>query len=255
VEVFVEPVKEYRFLLVLRGEGLSSRVAETDPQRTGVAPRSPRALDAAAEATATALGSFLDQARRLLADEPKANMCLLRGFSQRPSWPSLPDIYGMRAAAAAAYPMYRGAARLVGMEVLDAGDSFDTELDAVARSWADFDFFFVHFKKTDSAGEDGDFDRKVQMIESVDAAIPRLLELQPDVLAVTGDHSTPSQLKSHSWHPVPLLLWAPATCRPDEVSRFGERPCMAGGLGPRMPATDLMPLLMAHAGRLEKFGA
>lgn len=255
IELHVEAEKEYRFVLVLRGAGLSGEVTETDPQHTGHAPHRPSPLAAAATTTARALDRFVARAGEVLAAEHPANMVLLRGFSMLPNWPRFPEVFGVRAAAVAAYPMYRGAARLVGMDVIDAGESWDTELDALARCWADHDFFFLHFKKTDSAGEDGDFDRKVALIEEVDAAIPRILDLRPDVLVVTGDHSTPAVMKTHSWHPVPVLLWAPATVRSDSVARFGERPCLAGGLGPRIPATQLMPLAFAHAGRFEKYGA
>lgn len=254
VEVLVDTVKEYRFLLVLRGEGLSPEVDDTDPQQTGHRPLRATAQQPAARHTAELVQQFVEQARDVLADEEHGNMVLLRGFSSRPDWPTLPDIYGVRAAAAASYPMYRGVAQLVGMDVLDAGDSFESELEAVERHWDEHGFFFVHFKKSDSAGEDGDFARKVELIESVDAAVPRLMHLEPDVVVVTGDHSTPARLRSHSWHPVPVLLWSPS-CRPDPVQQFGESSCLAGGLGPRLPAKDLMPLAFAHAGRLGKLGA
>jgi 2,3-bisphosphoglycerate-independent phosphoglycerate mutase len=181
-------------------------------------------------------------------------MVLLRGFSQRPQWPPISEAFGLRPAAIAAYPMYRGVAELVGMDVLETGDSLAEELDVLKKRWNDYDFFFVHVKKIDSAGEDGDFGRKVALIEEVDQNLPRLLDLAPDVLLVTGDHSTPSALRSHSWHPVPVLLHA-RRCRPDRVSRFGERECLGGALGPRFPAVDLIPLALAHAGRLGKFGA
>jgi 2,3-bisphosphoglycerate-independent phosphoglycerate mutase len=254
VELFVDTVKEYRFLLVLRGENLSPEVADTDPQQTGRQPLRAEAQRTGARRTAELVQRFVEQAGTVLADEEQGNMVLLRGFSSRPDWPTLPEIYGVRAAAAASYPMYRGVAQLVGMEVLDACDSFESELEAVERHWNDYDLFFVHFKKTDSAGEDGDFARKVELIESVDAAVPRLLHLEPDVVVATGDHSTPAGLRNHSWHPVPALLWGSA-CRPDPVQQFGESSCLAGGLGPRLPATDLMPLAFAHAGRLGKLGA
>jgi 2,3-bisphosphoglycerate-independent phosphoglycerate mutase len=253
-EVFVETVKEYRFLLVLRGEGLEPELADTDPQHTGQEPLDPEARSDAAERTARAVAAFVAGARKALADEEQANMVLLRGFSSRPSWPTLPELFGIRAAAVATYPMYRGVAALVGMDVLDSCGELDDELDTVAAHWHDHDFFFVHFKPTDSAGEDGDFARKVELIEAADRALPRLLELGPDVLVVTGDHSTPSKMRSHSWHPVPVLLWA-GTCRSDGVEVFGERACLAGGLGPRLPAVDLLPLALAHAGRFDKLGA
>jgi 2,3-bisphosphoglycerate-independent phosphoglycerate mutase len=254
VEVFVETVKEYRLLLVLRGDGLSGELSDTDPQEIGEEPLEPKPSSAEAEETASLVREFVDQARQILADHHPANMLLLRGFSKLPDWPSFEKVFGLRAAAIAAYPMYRGVAKLVGMDVLNTGVSIGEELETLKTHWKDYDYFFFHVKPTDSAGEDGDFDRKVQLIEEVDAVVPQLLALEPDVLLVTGDHSTPSLLKYHSWHPVPVLLWS-RHCRQDGVDRFGERACMAGGLGPRIPAVDLMPLALANAMRLEKFGA
>ncbi len=197
---------------------------------------------------------FVAEAGERLRDEDPANMVLLRGFARLPSWPAFPDATGLRAAALADYSMYRGVARLIGMESLDPGHSMAEKIDRAREAWERFDFFFLHHKSTDAAGEDGDFERKMREIEKIDAALPALLALHPDVLVVTGDHSTPSSLAAHSWHPVPVVLWSPR-CRPDRVGAFGERECMAGGLGPRLPATDLMPLVLAHAERLDKFGA
>lgn len=254
VELFVEPVKEYRLLLALRGDDLSDQIADTDPQDVGERPLEPEPLTPDAEETAQLVSRFLDQARDILADQHPANYVLLRGFARRPDWPSMRDVFGLHAAAIAAYPMYRGVAQLVGMEVLETGTEVEEEFDTLEAHWNNFDFFFLHVKRIDSAGEDGDFDGKMALIEEADAMIPRLLELEPDVILVTGDHSTPAKMKYHSWHPVPALLWSDV-CRPDSVARFGERACAAGGLGPRLPATDLMPLALAHAGRLEKFGA
>jgi 2,3-bisphosphoglycerate-independent phosphoglycerate mutase len=149
--------------------------------------------------------------------------------------------------------MYRGLAKLVGMEVLDTGGTIAEEFDTLARHYSDFDFLYLHIKQTDSAGEDGDFERKVEVIEEVDALLPRLIALEPEVIVVTGDHSTPALLKAHSWHPVPLLLYS-RWCRPESVHEFSERACALGALG-RFPATQVMPLALAHALRLEKFGA
>lgn len=254
VELFVLPEEGYRFVLILRGANLSADLADSDPQRTGVAPQTPRAYNAGAERTALLVEQFLSQARQRLADHAPANMVLLRGFAQRPNWPTFADAYGLRAAAIAAYPMYRGVARLLGMKTLETEEAPSAKLEVLARHWSEFDFFFVHVKRMDSAGEDGNFARKVALIEEVDAQIPRLLALKPDVVVVTGDHSTPSVLRQHSWHPVPTLLWS-AYCRPDEVERFGERACIGGALGPRLPAHELMPLVLANALRLEKYGA
>jgi 2,3-bisphosphoglycerate-independent phosphoglycerate mutase len=181
-------------------------------------------------------------------------MVLLRGFSKRPRWPSFSDVFGLDAAAIASYPMYRGVARLLGMRALDTAETVEGEIATLAASFAAHDFFYLHVKGTDSAGEDGDFDRKVAAIETFDALLPRVLDLGPEVVIVTGDHSTPAVLRRHSWHPVPVVLWA-KRCRPDAVRSFGETACVAGGLGPTIPATHLMPLAVAHAQRLDKFGA
>jgi 2,3-bisphosphoglycerate-independent phosphoglycerate mutase len=254
VEVFVETVKDYRFLIVLRGEDLYADLADTDPQETGVKPLEPKALTSKSEKSAELLRQFLDQAKVRLRDHHPANMILLRGFAKRPDWPSFEETFGIRALAIACYPMYRGVAKLVGMEVAEATDNIKNEFSLLEQHWQDFDFFFLHIKPTDSSGEDGDYDRKVRIIELVDQLLPRLMDLKPDVVIVTGDHSTPSRLRSHSWHPVPVILWS-EVCRADEVKTFSERACIHGGLGPRLPATELMPIALANALRIEKFGA
>lgn len=254
VQTFVEPVKEYRFVLVLRSENLTGPLTETDPQRLGIAPLPVKALRPEAEHTAAEFNQWIAQARAILADHSPANMVTLRGLDKNPGLPSMKEVYGLRAAAIAAYPMYRGAARLVGMDVLPTGESVEEEMESLKTHWASYDFFFVHVKKIDSAGEDGDFDRKVSLIEQVDKVIgPTIQQLQPDVVVVTGDHSTPALLRSHSWHPVPVLLYS-RHCRSDEVQHFSERECARGALG-RFPATEIMPLALANALRLTKFGA
>ena len=253
VETFVRPVKEHRFVVVWRGPGLSGAVADTDPQATGVPPLAPEPLDAAAARTAEVAAEFVRQAREILADEPKANGMVLRGFAGRPALPSYEELYGLRAAAIAVYPMYKGLARLAGMTLVGEATTLGEQLDVLAGCWNDFDFFFLHFKYTDSTGEDGAFERKVARIEELDAVMPRIEALGPDVLIVTGDHSTPSRLRSHSWHPVPTLLVAD-TCRPDGLTGFSERDCLRGGFG-IFPAKHLMLLAMAHAERLGKYGA
>ncbi len=254
VEIFVEPEKEYRFVLVLRGKNLSDHLDDTDPQRTGLEPLPARGLDDEAKETADLVNQFVEKAREVLADDAPANMALFRGFSKKPDWPQFPDVFGIRSAAIASYPMYRGVSRLVGMDVLDAGETVESEFETLKQYWNDYDFFFFHVKKSDSAGEDGDYQRKASVIEATDKLLPEILDLKPDVVIVTGDHSTPSVMKSHSWHPVPVILWS-KLCRSDYVTTFGERACMTGGLGPRIPAMELMPIAMANAGRLEKFGA
>jgi 2,3-bisphosphoglycerate-independent phosphoglycerate mutase len=252
-EVFFRHEREHRVLVVVRGEGLDPRVSDTDPQAVGVPPLPPRALAPQAERTARVVTALLEGARRVLAGEPRANGLLLRGFDAHRELPAFPDRYGLRAAALAVYPMYRGVARLLGMEVLGAPQDLGEEVELLGKHWEEADFFFLHHKDADSAGEDGDRARKVAAIERLDAALPDVLALGPDVLAVTGDHATPSQLASHSWHPVPVVVWG-RRCGRDDVDRFGERWCLHGGLG-RRPSTDLMPLLLATAGRLAKFGA
>ena len=223
VEIEVKPVKEHRFVAVFRGPGLSAEVEETDPQKTGAAPLPAKARTPAAQKTADLVNQWVAEARKLLQTEPQANALTLRGFSADPNLPKFPEIYKLKAACVAVYPMYKGVAQLVGMEVQKfQGDRPADEFGQVKKIWNDYDFFFVHIKPTDSRGEDGDFDGKAKVIEGVDQALPALLALKPDVLLVTGDHSTPAKLKSHSWHPVPLLLWAPATTRRDVQDHFGE---------------------------------
>ncbi|MEI6240430.1 MAG: 2,3-bisphosphoglycerate-independent phosphoglycerate mutase [Planctomycetia bacterium] len=253
VETFVKPVKEHRFVVVFRGQGLDGGVADTDPQAVGVAPLAPAPVVPAAARTAEVAQEFVRQARAILANEPKANGMVLRGFASKPALPSYAELYGLRAAAIAVYPMYKGLARLAGMTLVGKAQSLDEQIDELARHWEEFDFFFLHFKYTDSTGEDGNFAEKVRRIEDLDRALPRIEALRPDVLIVTGDHSTPSRLKSHSWHPVPTLLVAD-TCRPDGLTAFSERDCLRGGFG-IFPAKHLMLLAMAHAGRFGKFGA
>lgn len=253
VEVFVRHVKEYRLVIVFRGEGLGGKVNDTDPQKTGVPPLDPVGADAPSQKTADIAKQFLAQARDILKDDLPANLLTMRGIDKMPAVPTYKEVYGLRAAAIAVYPMYRGLARLVSMDILDAGQTLTDQMDCLKAAWNDYDFFFVHFKYTDSTGEDGNFEAKVQRTEELDAAIPRITELNPDVLVITGDHSTPAKMKSHSWHPVPVLL-ASEMCRPDRCQEFGESECITGGLG-QFPAKYLMGFAMAHAGRLEKFGA
>jgi 2,3-bisphosphoglycerate-independent phosphoglycerate mutase len=253
VEVMFESVREHRALLVLRGDGLREEIAETDPQKTNMLPISPRALIPAAEPTAALFSEIVDQARKVLFDEARANMILLRGYARYRRYPSIEERFGLNALAIASYPMYRGIARLLGMDIAMPTDSIRAEVDSLRDNYTKYDFFFMHVKPTDSRGEDGNFEAKVKVIEEVDTLIPLVTGLKPDVLVVTGDHSTPAVMASHSWHPVPVLL-AAETCRPDRVERFGERDCSQGGLG-RIPMVYLMGLALAHAKRLEKFGA
>ena len=253
IEIFVEPVKEHRFVVVFRGHGLGGSVADTDPQLTGVPPLDPRANDNASERTAQVAKEFLAQAKKILAPHPKANFHTMRGFANKPTLPSYKEVYGLNAAAIAVYPMYKGLARLVGMDVVGSAQSLSEQIDTLEQVWAKYDFFFIHFKYTDSTGEDGNFAEKVKRIEELDAILPRIAKLNPTVMIVTGDHSTPSYLKAHSWHPVPTLLVSDC-CRPDPHITFNETTCITGGLG-QFEAQYLMTLAMANAGRLGKFGA
>lgn len=253
VRTIVRPVKEHRFVAVFRGEQLAGEVTDSDPQKTGVPPEAVTAVRSEAERMAHIANEFLKRAQDALSQHQPANMVLLRGFSKHPHFPAMGEVYGLSPAAIAGYPMYRGLAKLVGMKLLNPGAGIGEEFMTLKKHYNDYDFFFLHIKDSDSAGEDGDFQRKVSVIEEVDSLIPLLNDLEPDVLAVTGDHSTPSVLKSHSWHPVPVMLCS-KWCRRDAVNEFSESACLSGGLG-HIPATEFMPLAMANALKLTKFGA
>ncbi len=251
-DISVHPGKDYRFVLTIQGPGLGARVSDTDPRPPDESPSPALALDHDSVATADAANAFVSAARYRLAGRDRANMVLLRGFSKAPDWPQMPRAYRLAPAAIAAYPMYRGLAQLLGMSVLPTGDTFDHELDTLERSFDDHDFFFLHYKPADAAGEDGDFDAKVAALEQLDQRIPRLLDLDIDTLVVAGDHSTPAVLASHSWHPVPLLISAPHTAG-DGVEALTERACRAGSIG-SVPASSVMMLALANAGKLTRFG-
>ena len=253
IELFVSPVREHRFIVVFRGKGLTPNVSNSDPQQIGVVPKSIVALNPKAARLATVAGKFLAQAKVTLAGHYPANMVLLRGFSRHPHLPFMSEIYKLTPASIASYPMYRGLAKLVGMEVLETGTTIEDEFATLKQSYANYDFFFLHVKGADSAGEDGDFDRKVRILEQIDSNLPELTSLEPDVIVVTGDHSTPALLRGHSWHPVPVILYS-KWCRPDRIREFSETACASGGLG-RFPATQVMLLAMANALKLNKFGA
>ena len=251
VDVSVYPVRDHRFVLVLSGEGLDERVTETDPQALGVPPMEAEAAVAEAEKTVQAVRSFTQQAREILGERSSANMVLLRGFSALPDLPDMGKTYRLNPAAIAAYPMYRGLAHLVGMKVIPTGMAFDDELDTLERHFHEHDFFFLHYKPADAAGEDGDFAGKVEALEYLDARLPRLLELDIDTLVVAGDHSTPAIMGSHSWHPVPLLVKS-SIYGGDGVGEFTNA-CASGSIG-RIPAVSVMTIALANAGKLHKFG-
>ncbi len=253
VEIFVEPVKEHRFVLVFRAAGLGDAVADTDPQVVGVRPLPAKGSTPSSEKTADIVNQFVAKTEALLKNDAPTNGITLRGFANMPKIATMEELYGLRSASIAVYPMYKGLARLVGMDILDAGQTLADQIARLTSVWNDYDFFFLHYKYTDSTGEDGNFPAKVQMIEAFDAIIPQVRALNPDVLIVTGDHSTPSKMKSHSWHPVPTLLVS-EMCRNDGVTEFSESACLRGGLG-QFEAKHLMLLAMAHAGRFGKYGA
>ncbi len=253
-EVSITHEKEYRAVVVFKGEGLSRSLADSDPQRVGLEPLPVNPTDDSSEAKKSAelANAFVEKANEILKDQHPANTVLLRGFGMHPALPSFDETYNLNAAAIASYPMYKGLARLAGMELLKEGEGIAGEFQTLKENWDDHDFFFVHVKPTDAAGEDGDFERKAKVIEEVDALIPDLLDLGPDALAITGDHATPARLKSHSWHGVPFLLNSPYTLPTAES--FGERPCAGGVLG-EFPAEEIMGLLMGHALKLNRYGA
>ncbi len=253
VEIILRPGMEHRFVLILRGEGLGEEVKDTDPQKEGLPPYEPQALKKEAEKTARVLKIFLEKAHQIIKDEPKANAILLRGFSRSPHIEEFPERYGVRALAIAIYPMYKGIARLFGFDTPEVEGDFQDEIKLLRDKWFDYDFFFLHYKDPDKAGEDGDFKKKVERIEYLDRFIPQILALRPDVLVITGDHSTPPLLHSHSWHPSPVLLYSQyAGSR--TATRFTEKECVNGYLG-QFPARALMSLMLANALRLGKFGA
>ncbi|GIW26684.1 MAG: putative 2,3-bisphosphoglycerate-independent phosphoglycerate mutase [Meiothermus sp.] len=258
VQVSFYTESEHRFVVILRGEGLSEQVSDTDPQKTGVPPlqAEPKTAGAGSQRTARVLNQLSERIREVLADEPQINGALFRGISERPRFPLFSKVYHLTPACIASYPMYKGLASLVGMEVLPVEgveDAPEGKVKALQENWDKYDFFYLHFKKTDSTGEDGNFEEKVHKVELFDHLLPDLLALKPDVLAITGDHSTPSVLKAHSWHPVPLLLHGPYL-RNDTARRFTEDEAARGSLG-HLRGVELMPLLLAHAGKLQKYGA
>jgi 2,3-bisphosphoglycerate-independent phosphoglycerate mutase len=253
VDIRVYPVREHRFVVVFHGNNLQPELTESDPSRTGVAPLEVKAELAQAKRTADIVNEFVVKAKTRLVKQHPANMILLRGFAKKPKLPTMQEIYKLNPLAIAVYPMYRGLARLVGMQVAQAGTTLEDEFKTLKDNYAKYDFFFLHIKWTDTAGEDGNFAKKVLLLEQVDAALPALTALNPDVLVITGDHSTPAVYGGHSWHPVPVVICS-KYCRTDNIKEFSETACLGGGLG-RINATDIMPLAMANARKLTKFGA
>jgi 2,3-bisphosphoglycerate-independent phosphoglycerate mutase len=253
VDIKVYPVREHRFVAVFRGKDLRTELTESDPSETGKAPLEVKAEHAIARGTANIVNQFIAKAKDILSSRHPANMILLRGFAKKPQLQTMQEIYKLNPLAIAVYPMYRGLARLVGMQVAKTGTTLEDEFKTLKDNYKKYDFFFLHVKWTDTAGEDGDFARKVKVLEQIDAALPVLTGLEPDVLVITGDHATPAVFGGHSWHPVPVLICA-KYCRTDAVNKFSETAFLAGGLG-RISSTQIMPLAMANARKLTKFGA
>jgi 2,3-bisphosphoglycerate-independent phosphoglycerate mutase len=253
VRISIYPGKEHRFVLVFRGEGLREDLTDADPQKDGLMAKGTRGLSHKAQKTAQVINLYLKRATEVLKSFHPANAVLLRGFSKIPDIPTMSERFKLRPAAIATYPMYRGLARLVGMEVLETGEAIQDEVETLKKYFDRFDFFYVHFKKPDMAGEDGNFKMKVRAIEEIDRVLTSIFKMKPDVLVITGDHSTPALLKSHSWHPNPILLYS-KYARPDGMRRFTERQCQKGQLG-RFPAVDVLPLMLANGLKLKKFGA
>jgi 2,3-bisphosphoglycerate-independent phosphoglycerate mutase len=255
VEFFIETEKDHRAALIFRGREFSENISETDPQKTGVSPLEVNPLDDSDTSVATAklLNQFLEKVKDKLKNEHPANMILIRGFALYTKILSFNELYGLNACSIAGYPMYRGLSSLAGMEVIDVESGVAPQFNKLREVWGKYDFYFVHIKYTDSFGEDGNFDKKVGVIEEVDTHIEKIVRLKPDVFVITADHSTPAIYKAHSWHPVPVLIqsrWS----RESGVSHFSERNLQTGSLG-LMNTVDLMSLVMAHSGRLAKFGA
>jgi 2,3-bisphosphoglycerate-independent phosphoglycerate mutase len=253
VQTSIYPGKEHRFVILFRGKELRDDLTDADPQKDGLEEKGTEGLSPEAIKTAEIVNHYLRRATEVLKPFHPANTILLRGFSKIPGIPTMVEQFKLRPSAIATYPMYRGLARLVGMEPLETGETYRDEVETLKSHFHRYDFFYLHFKKTDSAGEDGDFKRKMRAIEEIDRFLPTILKLNPDVLVITGDHSTPALLKSHSWHPNPILLYS-KYIRPDGIRRFTERHCQKGQLG-RFPAVEILPLMLANGLKLKKFGA
>lgn len=253
VQISIYPGIEHRFVIVFRGEGLRDDLTDADPQKDGLKAKETEGLSSEAEKTSAIVNEYIKKATEVLKPFRPANTILLRGFSKVPDIPSMTERFKLRPAAIATYPMYRGLARLVGMEILDSGETYREEVETLKSHFDQHDFFYIHFKKTDSAGEDGNFRAKVKALEEIDRVIPSIFKSKPDVLVVTGDHSTPALLKSHSWHPNPILLYS-KYIRPDGIRRLTERQCQKGQLG-RFQAVNVLPLMLANGLKLKKFGA
>ena len=253
VRISIHPGIEHRFAILFQGEGLKDDLTDTDPQKDGLRAKGTEGFSQEARRTAEIVNGYIRRSTEVLKPFYPANTILLRGFSKTPNIPTMADRFKLRPAAIATYPMYRGLARMLGMEVLETGETLQDEVTTLKKYFKQYDFFYLHFKKPDMAGEDGNFKMKVKALEEIDRIVPSIIKAKPDVLVVTGDHATPSLLKSHSWHPNPVLLYS-KYIQPDGVRRFTEKHCQRGELG-RFPAVDLIPLMLANGLKLKKFGA
>lgn len=255
-EVIIKAGKEHRFVVVFRGKGLEGPLTDADPNREGFAipsvkPRNPKS--AKQKKMAKLIADFYKAALPVIAKEKPANGFLMRGIAHQPDIPLFADRYQLKPACLAVYPMYKGLAQLVGMTKIEGPQTIKEQFERYLAEYNNYDFFFIHFKYTDKYGEDGNYAAKKKAIEEFDAALPILLRKRPDVLAITGDHSTPCAMKGHSWHPQPVLLNS-AFSGSDKLDRFTETGANSGSLG-LFEAKYLMRLMQANAKMFDKFGA
>lgn len=254
--VIIKPGKEHRFVVVFRGKGLEGPLTDADPNREGfpiptVEPRDPKNLKQ--KKTAKLVANFYKVALPIIAKEHPANGFLMRGIAHQPDIPLFEERYSLKPAALAVYPMYKGLAQLVGMTKIEGPQTIQAQFERYLAEYDHFDFFFIHYKYTDKYGEDGNFMGKMKAIEEFDAALPVLLRKTPDVLAITGDHSTPCAVRGHSWHPQPVLLHS-ALSGSDKLERFTETGANLGSLG-IFESKYLIRLMQANARMFDKFGA
>lgn len=255
-QVIIKPGKGHRFVVVFRGAGLEGPLTDADPHREGLPIPTVKPVNsksAKQKKAAKLVADFYKKALPLLKGKQPANGFLMRGIAHQPEIPLFEERYMLRPACIAVYPMYKGLAQLVGMAKIEGPQTIQEQFEAYLENFEKYDFFFIHYKYTDMHGEDGNFDAKKRAIEELDAALPILLRKRPDVLAITGDHSTPVACKAHSWHPQPVLLTAECSGS-DKLDRFTETGANLGSLG-LFEAKYLMRLMQANAKMFDKFGA